>query len=314
MRKVHRQFDPETLTYRSDGRSVAADNSTAKEGLRALEFLGQVAAELSRGTVSLPCFPDVVVQIRDALSDPHATLKECLKLIGTEPVLAGKLMQMANSAAFNPQNKPVTGLKSAVTRLGQEMVQSAALAFAVQQMKSQASLASISDELRELWDASIAVAGVARVLAAKVDIRVEEAFLAGLLHAIGRLYILARSASDSPEISPLIRSSALIADWHPSIAKAILQNWRLPEASAEAIGSQNDLARGTKGPPDLTDLIIVSIAMASKLQSQAGKEKDEEEMRQINAYLKFKMNAAEYAEVLRNVEYQLDFLHEMLRC
>jgi HD-like signal output (HDOD) protein len=302
---------PETLTYRSAQRSVAADHSTQKDGLRALEFLGHLAAELSAGTVVLPCFPNVVVQIRAALSNPDTTLKECVKLIGTEPVLAGKLMQMANSAAFNAQNKPVSGLQTAVTRLGQELVQSAALSFAVQQMKSQKSLSAISDALRELWDESIAVAAVARVLAAKVQIPIEEAFLTGLLHAIGRLYILARSASDSPQICELVRSSSLIADWHPSIAKSILENWRLPEATAEAIGSQNDLARDTKGAADLTDLLIVSVAMAKLLKLAAPLEK---EMAGIAPYRKFQMGDAEYKEVLRNVAYQLDFLHEMLRC
>ena len=52
--------------------------------------------------MNLPCFPDVVMRIRKALAEPEVSLTEIVKIVGTEPRLAARLLQAANSAAFNP--------------------------------------------------------------------------------------------------------------------------------------------------------------------------------------------------------------------
>ncbi len=55
-------------TYKSGKQSVPAAGSDASPEARgtALKFLSQLAAEVSGGTVDLPCFPDVVIRIRKA--------------------------------------------------------------------------------------------------------------------------------------------------------------------------------------------------------------------------------------------------------
>jgi HD-like signal output (HDOD) protein len=90
----------------------------------AFKFLSGLAQELSKGTVNLPCFPDIVPRIRKALSDPHNTAEKTVQVVGTEPRLAARLLQTANSAVFNPSGKPLTDLRAAVTRLGHQLVQS----------------------------------------------------------------------------------------------------------------------------------------------------------------------------------------------
>jgi HD-like signal output (HDOD) protein len=116
-------------TYQSGGRSVPATNTAAAPEARgtALDFLRLLAMEVSKGTVDLPCFPDVVVRIRHALADPNTTPETTVAIVGNEPRLAARLLQIANSAAFNPSGSPLTDLRSAITRLGQQLVQSAAV-------------------------------------------------------------------------------------------------------------------------------------------------------------------------------------------
>jgi len=108
--------------------------ATQEDRTTALEFLRSLAAEVSGGTVNLPCFPDVVIRIRKALADPEARLTQTVKIVGAEPRLAARLLQAANSAAFNHSGKPLTDLRAAITRLGHRAVQSSAMAFAVQQL------------------------------------------------------------------------------------------------------------------------------------------------------------------------------------
>ncbi len=80
-------------------------------------------------------FPDVVMRIRKALAQPNVSLTEIVKIVGTEPRLAARLLQAANSAAFNPAGRHLTDLRAAITRLGHRPVQSAAMSFAVKQLR-----------------------------------------------------------------------------------------------------------------------------------------------------------------------------------
>jgi hypothetical protein len=74
--------------------STAATNTD--ERASALAFLGDLASEVSKGTVNLPCFPDVVMRIRKALAAPDVGLTEIVKIVGTEPRLAARLLPRAN--------------------------------------------------------------------------------------------------------------------------------------------------------------------------------------------------------------------------
>src|ERR1700678_645689 len=111
---------------------VAGTGVTAivDERTAAMQFLHNLAAEVSEGTVNLPSFPDVVIRIRKALADPEAKLTQTAKIISSEPRLAARLIQPANSAAYNPSGKALTDLRAAVTRLGHRPVQSSAMAYA----------------------------------------------------------------------------------------------------------------------------------------------------------------------------------------
>jgi hypothetical protein len=108
-------------TYRSGTQSITATGTeaTPDERAAALQFLQELANEVSHGTVDLPCFPNVVSRISAALANPNTTSERIVTIIGIEPRLAARMLQTANSAAFNPSGKPLTELRSAVTRIGQ---------------------------------------------------------------------------------------------------------------------------------------------------------------------------------------------------
>ena len=79
-------------SYQSRGGSVPAANVGAAPETRgaALESLRLLAMEVSKGTVDLPCFPDVVVRIRHALANPSTTMEKTVAIVGNEPRLDRK--------------------------------------------------------------------------------------------------------------------------------------------------------------------------------------------------------------------------------
>ena len=156
-------------------------------------FVQALAAELSKGKVELPSFPDIALRVRQVLADDEVTQEKVGRVVGSEPMLAARLLQIANSAAINFSGRPITELRSAIARLGFNMVRSAAIAFAMSQLKKSEDLKGLEKPLEDLWRQTSAVAAMSYVVAKRFSrVNPDTAMLAGLLHGIGKLYILSR--------------------------------------------------------------------------------------------------------------------------
>ncbi len=298
-------------TYKSGKTSVSPAASASPEATRAaaLQFLAQLATEVSSGTVDLPCFPDVVLRIRKALSDPKNTPEKTVTIVGAEPRLAARLLQTANSAAFNPRGKPLTDLRTAITRLGHQMVQSAAMAFAVQHMRDQESLRSIAEPLSELWKDSISVALLCQMVAKRTQVTPDEAFLTGLLHGIGRLYIMVRAIGIASDSSHPELFFDLVSGWQASIGKAVLENWGFADEMCEAIANQSDYDRRRRHEADLSDVLTASIILGETLKMPAPRVVDTQG---INAFLTLGLTDQDFTEILTQAESELATLQSSL--
>src|SRR5271165_3202155 len=162
----------------------------------AFDFVRTLAAELSGGNVDLPSFPEIAVRIRRVLSDPNSSIEQVVRVVGSEPALAARLLRMANSASLNRSGRPVTDLRTAINRIGYNMVRSASISFAMAQIRNSSRLKGLEDQLQQLWKQSTLVAAFAFVLARNgAGINPDEAMLTGMMHAIGKLYVLTRAAA-----------------------------------------------------------------------------------------------------------------------
>jgi HD-like signal output (HDOD) protein len=289
----------------TDTRQAAESHDTA------LNFLRLLAAEVSEGSVDLPCFPEVVIRIRSALADPNTRPEKIVTIIGSEPRLAARLLQTANSAAFNTSGKPLNDLRTAITRLGHQLVQSAAMAFAVQQMKHAETLRSIAKPLSELWRECISVASLSYAVAKRTKVSPDEAFLTGLLHGIGRLYIMVRAVDHPGEFGSYQAFLDLVADWQAQIGKAVLENWGFPDEMCNAVGDQNDFERRWKRDEELSDILIASVALAPALTNPASRTVA---TAGISAFHNIRMTEQDCAVVLNHAEWQLASLHDALGC
>jgi HD-like signal output (HDOD) protein len=239
----------------------------------AFDFVRTLAAELSAGNVDLPSFPEIAVRVRRVLSDPKSSLEQVVRVVGSEPALAARLMRISNSASLNRSGRPVNDLRTAINRIGYNMVRSASMSFSMAQIRKSNKLAGLEHHLNDLWERSTLVAAFAYVLARNcTKVNPDEAMLTGMMHGIGKLYVLTRVV-DHPELfASNTLLSQIITEWQASIGKAILENWNFSEAMAQAVGDQADVGRALEGPADLTDVIVVSILMASHMGDIPGLE------------------------------------------
>lgn len=241
-----------------------AEAGAAEPGGAAFAFVRSLGAELSAGRVELPSFPDVVVRVRRALDDDATTVDQLVRIVGSEPALAARLLRMANSAVFNRSGKAVSDLRTAISRMGYNMVRSAAISFAMAQIRKGSRLQAVQGDLMHLWEEATRVAALSYAIARKRSrLNPDEAMLVGLLHGIGKLYILSR-ADNHPELfKDRERLLEVLRDWHVGIGRAILENWEFPEEMVEAIQQHEDHGRVHDGPPDLTDVLTAGVVLAS---------------------------------------------------
>jgi HD-like signal output (HDOD) protein len=243
---------------------MSAQPAAASGSKDAFAFVQTLAAELSSGKIDMPSFPDIAARVRQVLSDEFVSSKQVVRVVGTEPALAGKLMMIANSVAMNPNGARITELNTAITRIGLNMVRSASLAFAMEQIRKAEGYASLRGPMTALWERSVLVAALCFVVAKRLTpLNADTAMLAGLMHGMGKLYIMTRSVKHPALFNDAPSYNQIVRDWHASIAKAILENWEINEDIVAAVESFEDLERDHKGPSDLTDVLTVSNLLAS---------------------------------------------------
>jgi HD-like signal output (HDOD) protein len=140
------------------------------------------------------------------------------------------------------------------------------MAFAVQQMKDEKSLSTIAKLLNELWLESIAAASICRDVARRTKVNPEEAFLTGLLHGIGRMYIMVRAVGKLSALHNPKSFIDLVSEWHASIGKAVLENWGFAEEMYTAVGDQEERERKHRGDADLSDILIAGVVLTKALK------------------------------------------------
>jgi HD-like signal output (HDOD) protein len=143
------------------------------------------------------------------------------------------------------------------------MVRSASISFAMAQIRKSNKLAGLEDQLKQLWNESTSVAALSFVLARTCTrVNPDEALLVGMMHGIGKLYVLTRAVSHPELFTSGGMIEQIVGEWHASIGKAILENWEFPESMAQAVGEQEELARHEPEQADLSDVLAVAILMS----------------------------------------------------
>ncbi len=132
----------------------------------------------------LPPFPDFLINLQQKLRDPYVNVEEISKLIQVEPVLAGNILKLSNSAFYKTGYQEVKSLSHAINKLGLTIIKH--LAFSLK-LTSLFSRKTVIDQYR-FWCHSIGVAIVTKKLAVVCNLSEQiqdDAYLAGLMHDVG---------------------------------------------------------------------------------------------------------------------------------
>jgi len=236
---------------------------------RAFAFLKLLAEDLSKGQITFPTFADATMKIRTALNDPEIDAGKLSRLVSSEPLLSAKLLRVANSAALNSSGKPVSDVKSAVMRVGHETVKTLAVTVAMEQLQGGSHLGPARPHTEAVWRHSLMVAAIAFVIAQKMSkLSPDEALFAGLVHDIGKFYLLSRAAKHPELFDDPVELQALLSDWHASIGVAVLESMTIPQTILKAV-NEHEVGAYHVPPRSLADVVVLANSAANALESVA---------------------------------------------
>lgn len=206
-----------------------------REDLRSL-----IADRLQQGNVDLPLLPVVANQVLMLSGDPNADATKLSTLIQQDQALAGKILHIANSPAYLPRS-PIVSLQQAIAWLGLNML--AGLAFSISVQNGVFTIKGYEKEVRALWHQALATGLYGKEIARRIRHNVENAFLCGLLHTIGKpfvLHLLITSVHSSQAPPSWTLLEPLIEEWHIPAGAKLAEAWKLPEPVQETIRFYSD--------------------------------------------------------------------------
>jgi HD-like signal output (HDOD) protein/signal transduction histidine kinase len=193
---------------------------------------------------NLPSMPQVLVQLIDSCHDAEIPLQTLARLIDKDAAISAKVLQLVNSA-FIASRKAIVSIEQAVVFLGLDAVRNLAISISVQQVFRRVETNGLLS-IDRFWHHSYVNALLARNIATAVGYpEPSEAYLAGLLHDIGKLLLwMAFSGSYAPLLLKGVRcTNARLAFLeeeklqvnHCQAGAWLCEQWRLPALLADAI-------------------------------------------------------------------------------
>ena len=195
----------------------------------------------------LPTFPEIATKVRNKLQEPKVNIKDIASIVENDPALASKILKLANSAYYG-FGRQFGNVRQAIVRLGLEEVEKLTTAMGAMKVFRQEGLPK--NYFKDFWTHSIMVALTTREIIASSEVYSEEkvdinnAFTAGLFHAIGRLIlfeyfpgyfmdILELSKTEDTELHKIEEKELGIN--HAEIGAIILDHWKLPKFICDSV-------------------------------------------------------------------------------
>lgn len=190
----------------------------------------------------VPMVPTVAREVLELSTDADLSAQRIAHVVSRDPVLATRVLQMANSAASG-SGVSITSIKDAVVRMGTHPVRNLVTAVCVASLLGKKD--AYGNKGRELIDHGIGTAYIASFLAEAAGKPRDEAFVCGLLHDIGKLLIhqLAnRPPAGVPRPTPDEMSTVML-EKHAAFGGDLLRWWQLPAPLSDAVTFHHDPVR-----------------------------------------------------------------------
>jgi len=192
---------------------------------------------------SLPALPTTVSQVMAITADPESSANELMKAILHDQTMCATILKIANSALFG-QPRQISSIERAVVVLGQDEIRNIVIGKAIF-----SSFPRLQRNYRQtvdlFWEHAFTCGIAAKIIGQHVHLPPGEAFIAGLIHDIGKLVMLMAFPNEYPVFRELSMPESFcttgddIAGFsmgHEIVGMQLATKWLLPEQLVMAIG------------------------------------------------------------------------------
>jgi len=204
----------------------------------------QVLRQMTEKIIGLPTLPTIVTQLISVVGDPASSARQIAQLVSTDQALTAKILKVANSS-FYGFDRQIATVQLAIVVLGIDMVKNIGLSVAVLKRFSQGQEHALFDRQR-FWEHAIGAGVAGRMLARKFYDRrkADEAFVAGVLHDIGKLILIeyfynefveALTLAKKKDMALVDAEEEVLGVSHADVGGWLTEKWNLPPHLVNAI-------------------------------------------------------------------------------
>jgi HD-like signal output (HDOD) protein len=204
-----------------------------------------IEERLEKGGIDLPVFHSVVLELQRLLTTKDYLAGEVVSILQKDQVLTADVLKLANSS-FYAGLKTIKTLQDAFVRLGAQSILSL-VTVTTQKQAYTCKRSELARFMKPLWGHALATGLGSRWLASRLGLQkyCEEVFLAGLLHDIGKLFLL--KVIDDLEESEVPSGSVsdtlvleLLAEMHCKHGERLMRYLNMPEEYCQVVRKHHD--------------------------------------------------------------------------
>ncbi len=213
---------------------------------------------ISSEQIEIPMLPSTAQKVLMMAQSADGDAAQMAKLIEGDQSLAGHVMRIANSAAYTPMANLVS-LQQAIARLGMGVITEIALAASVGTKLFHTP--GFESYVSDIWKEALATALWAKEIARFRRSNVEVAFLAGLLHSIGRPAViqvileLASKQQTQLHEADVLKLEDLFAH---QVTESVMSTWQMSDLVTDAVIHYNNVDKAIK---DSTQAAHVNVGL-----------------------------------------------------
>ncbi|MGE3275712.1 MAG: HDOD domain-containing protein [Vicinamibacterales bacterium] len=230
-------------------------------------LLDQVVEFAHAQQITLPVFDETAIRLRQEARREHINSAAIAREIEQDATMATEVLKVANSAFFAGLGE-ITSVQGAMLRLGVPRVTNLVL-LATEQNRYTAKHPQIARLMRRLWTHASSTALAAEWIARRLhfDSVADEAFMGGLIHDIGKLFLLRvldeMSVTKGHEVSIDIAGEVLDKA-HTEQGYRLLKDWNLPDVYLVIVRDHHVEA------PDTRNAVLLMVRMANLACNKLG--------------------------------------------
>jgi HD-like signal output (HDOD) protein/signal transduction histidine kinase len=216
---------------------------------------------------NLPTLPEILIKLLEACDNDATPLSEIASIISKDPALSFRVLQLVNSSYYSLRSTFI-GVEQAVVYLGANSIKNIAITTSIHQVFEHKRFRAVKQfNIRTFWWNSLLCATLAKRIAKRIGFgSLDEAYLSGMLHNIGRLILISTFPKEHESFlfetdlveNELWAEKQLIGVTHCEAGAWLVHDWKLNSLIADAIRYHHEPLEQIKEAFPLVKIVYVS--------------------------------------------------------